>query len=314
MQVSETVCMHGVYEGMSVAIKAAHADDPVATKALGDERAIHNLLGQHPHVMRLLDTLHGLHGVEGLVLALCEGGTLHHHAGVNRLRAARSGRKPYRRLSAYLRNFQQATDALAYIHDKGVVHGDLKGDNILLTADGQVVVGDFGVSHKAGTWVAGYRGTAPYIAPEVLSWHLSEKKYFVDPTQDMFSLGATFFELLCPEPITRMFQAPPGYDKMSPEQQADARCEYHWDIAQDVYQDLHGHAAELAGLQEGLADSPHLCELLDILQGCLRLDPEARTTAATLHDKIRELLKRVEVAEQVRSMISTVLLRTVRAV
>src|SRR5579863_4879844 len=59
---------------------------------------------------------------------------------------------------------------LQYAHDQGRVHRDIKPENILVSADGEIWVGDFGISvvaHSTSSQgTADSRGTAPYMAPE----------------------------------------------------------------------------------------------------------------------------------------------------
>lgn len=96
---------------------------------------------------------------------------------------------------------EQILAVLEYAHSQGVVHQDIKPENIILTPDGDIKVTDFGL----GTNVKGESimlsaslrsteragGTLPYIAPEVRDGHGE-----VDGRVDLYSLGIVFFELL----------------------------------------------------------------------------------------------------------------------
>jgi serine/threonine-protein kinase len=93
----------------------------------------------------------------------------------------------------------QGAEALVSAHKAGILHGDLKPENIMLTRDGQVKILDFGIAHRTdyereGTTVeSAYRnfgGTLYYMAPEVL-----EEKG-TDGRTDIFSLGVVFYEAL----------------------------------------------------------------------------------------------------------------------
>ncbi|NCC32690.1 MAG: serine/threonine protein kinase [Chloroflexia bacterium] len=88
----------------------------------------------------------------------------------------------------------QIADGLAEAHHHGIVHGDVKPANILLTEDGCAKVADFGVSrqlHLTMTTAPGLCfGTPDYVAPEVI------KTQKAIPASDVYALGVTLYELL----------------------------------------------------------------------------------------------------------------------
>ncbi len=64
--------------------------------------------------------------------------------------------------------FSQLCLAVKYIHNRKIVHRDLKSENIFLTSDGMIKVGDFGVAaalHKTSDKLSAVIGTPYYLAP-----------------------------------------------------------------------------------------------------------------------------------------------------
>jgi hypothetical protein len=97
-----------------------------------------------------------------------------------------------------LRIVQEVAEGLAYAHEHGVVHCDLKPANILFAADGLAKVADFGIAHVSDqmlsrTWQtpAGFSaGTLPYMAPE------QTEGVRDDPRVDVYALGAVLYRAL----------------------------------------------------------------------------------------------------------------------
>ncbi|XP_067152724.1 eIF-2-alpha kinase GCN2 isoform X8 [Apteryx mantelli] len=119
----------------------------------------------------------------------------------------------YEDTSRLWRLFREILDGLAYIHEKGMIHRDLKPVNIFLDSDDHVKIGDFGLAtdHPANTAVSkqeenhsdncaksdasgsltGMVGTALYVSPEVQG----NTKSTYNQKVDLFSLGIIFFEM-----------------------------------------------------------------------------------------------------------------------
>ena len=85
-------------------------------------------------------------------------------------------------------------DALAHVHARGLVHRDVKPGNILVRRDGSPVLTDFGLAHAddlpAMTRSGEFAGTPYYVSPE------QARGEAVDARSDVFSLGATLYEVL----------------------------------------------------------------------------------------------------------------------
>ncbi len=171
--------------GAAAAVKSVHKPRAVSMHAM--RREIETLAAlRHPGVVRILD-----HGVtpDGLPWYAME--QLHGET----LRTARLGRR--RSLTA----LAQVCETLAWLHGEGVVHSDLKPDNIFLRKDGTPVLVDFGLrgAYEAGREAVSMgdnllAGTAQYTAPEQI------QGLFVDARADLYSLGCILFEQLTGRP------------------------------------------------------------------------------------------------------------------
>jgi tetratricopeptide (TPR) repeat protein/predicted Ser/Thr protein kinase len=146
---------------------------------------------QHPHIVPLLTA-----GSDGdllyYVMPFIEGESL-------RAKLAREGELPVGEAAKILR---EVLDALAYAHGHGVVHRDIKPDNVLLSGK-HAVVTDFGVAKavSASTGVTALTslgiaiGTPAYMAPEQAT-----ADPHVDHRADIYAAGALAYEMLCGRP------------------------------------------------------------------------------------------------------------------
>jgi len=190
--------MSDVYEaldersGVAVALKIVRSGDPEFTRRLAQEaRALERFV--HPGLITLLDT--GFVADQTyLVMEMVDGPNL-----AETLRRAPLVPSASAELGARL------ASALAYVHERGVVHRDVKPSNILLGPDGQAWLGDFGIArlHDASTLTATgtTMGTVSYMAPEQLEDH------DVGPAADIWSLGMVLLECLTGR---RVYQGTPS--------------------------------------------------------------------------------------------------------
>jgi tetratricopeptide (TPR) repeat protein/predicted Ser/Thr protein kinase len=116
----------------------------------------------------------------------------------------------------------QICEGLATAHEKGIVHRDIKSDNIMLTPRGQVKIMDFGLAKLKGatkiTETGTTLGTAAYMSPEQAS---GEE---VDQRSDIFSFGVVLYELLTGQlPFKGDHQAAIIYSVINEEPQPIAR-------------------------------------------------------------------------------------------
>jgi len=93
----------------------------------------------------------------------------------------------------------QVCEALIYIHGKGVIHRDLKPENVLIDADGNVKIIDFGIAldeaSRRLTWTgfSATIGTPTYMAPEQINGRRGDMR------TDIYSLGTLLFEMVTGE-------------------------------------------------------------------------------------------------------------------
>lgn len=179
-----------VYEGLDerlerpVALKIMHphvADDPsFVARARREAKSAARL--HHPNVVAVLDQGHTADGVLYLVLEYVDGPTLR---DVLAHEAPMTPRRTLDLLIPVLRGLTQA-------HRIGLVHRDVKPENVLLTRDGQVKVADFGLTravdeHTSSTTVM---GTVGYAAPEIVG------DGPVDQRSDVYAVGIMAYEML----------------------------------------------------------------------------------------------------------------------
>lgn len=139
----------------------------------------------HPNIVRIYDA--GIeHDSAWLAMEYVEGEPLSQYTAFNTLLP------PHRVVGLIFK----AAMALDYAGQRGIVHRDIKPDNILLTADDDIKITDFGLAldlkkKSAGdtTFITGV-GSPAYMSPEQI------KEYPLNPQTDLYSLGVLLFEML----------------------------------------------------------------------------------------------------------------------
>lgn len=141
------------------------------------------LVGQlsHPAVVQLYDVGIDEDGTPFLVMEYIAGRTLENYFGSSTLTIQRA--------CAWTVDL---AGALAAAHRAGMIHGDIKPGNILVTPENKVKLGDFGIARLATQSACSGRvmGTPAYLAPEQIQ---SETQ---DHRSDQFSLGIVFYQML----------------------------------------------------------------------------------------------------------------------
>jgi TolB-like protein/tRNA A-37 threonylcarbamoyl transferase component Bud32 len=186
--------------GRRVALKVLR---PELAAALGHERFVREIeiaaQLQHPHILPLFDSGEA-EGFLYYVMPFVDGESL-------RDRLTREGGIP---IPEAVRILREVVDALAHAHQHGVVHRDIKPDNVMLSGR-HAVVTDFGVAKAVSaagsdklTTVGMALGTPTYMSPEQAMGETN-----LDQRADIYSVGALAYEL---------FTGHPPFEKATPQQ------------------------------------------------------------------------------------------------
>jgi serine/threonine protein kinase/GTPase SAR1 family protein len=195
------------------AVKVLHVQMESQAHAtfLREARTIARL--DHPHIVRVLDF-----GIADqtpyLVMEYTPNGTL-------RTQHPKGTRLSLEQIVTYVK---QIASALDYAHGQHVIHRDVKPENLLLNAKGEIVLSDFGIAvvHSTLDTLSGQNmaGTPLYMAPEQIQRHPC-------PASDQYALGVMVYEWLCGKPPfpgpgaaifgQHLYQDPPGLCARVPE-------------------------------------------------------------------------------------------------
>ena len=174
-----------------VALKVLHPD---LGAVLGTERFLREIETaaglQHPHILTVLDSGEAAARL-WFTMPYVEGESL-------RDRLRREKQLP---VDEAVRITREAAQALDYAHRHGVIHRDVKPENLLLTEDGNTLVADFGVARalaggeEALTQTGLAVGTPAYMSPEQASGARD-----LDARTDVYALATVLYEMLAGEP------------------------------------------------------------------------------------------------------------------
>ncbi|MCA1826091.1 MAG: serine/threonine protein kinase [Myxococcales bacterium] len=215
---AEVFAAHDRVSRGDVAIKILHAhlaEDRDLAERFRREMAVTRAL-DHPGIVRVFD-LHEHEGRPLFSMELLQGRTLYEVLLQEGPMAPEEARRIAREICA----------ALQAAHRAGVVHRDLKPQNVFVTSSRAVKLLDFGLARVAGqtrlTSKTAILGTPGYIAPELFAGQRA------DGRADLYALGATYFEMLAgkrpfassdPYDVTRLQREAPQLDARIREEDA----------------------------------------------------------------------------------------------
>eukprot|EP00249_Psilotum_nudum_P036851 c8875_g1_i1 orf=12-1340(-) len=180
---------HGIYKQKAVAVKI------MRQPAGQDDAVLARLQQQFSHEVVLLSRLHHCNVVEFvgacrkppvfcMITEYLPGGSLRAFLNKNEPQSLS--------MDMVIRIALDVAKGMEYLHSQGVIHRDLKSENLVLTDDLRVKVADFGISCLESQWdnMKGFNGTYRWMAPELIN----EKPY--SRKVDVYSFGIVLWELL----------------------------------------------------------------------------------------------------------------------
>ncbi|XP_068110318.1 MAP/microtubule affinity-regulating kinase 3 isoform X3 [Hyperolius riggenbachi] len=172
-----------ILTGREVAIKIIDKTqlNPTSLQKLFREVRIMKILN-HPNIVKLFEVIETEKTLY-LIMEYASGGEVFDYLVAH-------GRMKEKEARA---KFRQIVSAVQYCHQKHIVHRDLKAENLLLDADMNIKIADFGFSNEftVGSKLDTFCGSPPYAAPE-----LFQGKKYDGPEVDVWSLGVILYTLV----------------------------------------------------------------------------------------------------------------------
>jgi len=204
--------MGAVYRGYQAALKREVAVKVLAQQLAEQTGYLERFIREaeiaaaleHAHIVPIYD--YGTQqGVNYIVMRLLTGGSL-----TQRLRWRAENHEPLPSLREIADLLSQLASALDYAHSKGVIHRDVKPNNVMFDAQGSAYLVDLGIAKLSAathalTATGTTMGTPSYMAPE--QWRAEEPI----PATDQYALGAMIYELIIGRPP---FEAPTPFGLM----------------------------------------------------------------------------------------------------
>ena len=266
---------HNADSNKVIAVKVLREDYAVDKNKVKDFQREYNVLEEleHPNIPQVYE--YGeIRELPAYAMRLCPGETFY---------ALRKKNIRFDIVGAWLAMIR----TLCPVHDEGIVHNDLKLENMLLAGDGRVSLLDFGSARKTGGtgWFSkvvkskkkgSLTGTITYLAPELLEGKQATKQ------SDVYSLGMSAHILFCGTPPMQVGSGVDG--------------------AKSLYKIL-----KTTGIKSIEKRAPIPAELAQIIDACCRQDPDARPEdAPELWARVQHYFKRpnaVKVSELSKTLL-----------
>ena len=156
-------------------------------------------------------------------------------------------------------------EALAYLHAKGIVHGDIKPSNILLDHSARPYLIDFNMAQREEDWLLRFGGTLPYMAPESLN---PARPKCSAAAAEIYSLGVVLYECLS----GRVPHEPSGSDLR--------------DVARDQFARKRLGCVPIRSLNRNVPR-----RMARAIDACLSVEPDLRPTAEVLARDLRAVTR-----------------------